>query len=258
MIASHAGYRFGSPEVHAHRRPIARITARDGVVGLILAQHQINDGIRRSDTKTLAESLAVLDRHIEAIGPDHVAIGSDLDGFIKPTIGGVESAADLKPFADALRARHPESADRILRDNALRDHRAAIRSALTPRISRQISPRAWTTRSSTESHSGQRSDGAHAGLVDLHGRDGAGLAAAGAGGGRGREVGGEDLAQLARDRVAVQVRHPNRSVLIVAGSWPSATRSFATDSTNGVGPQTYTRAPGRSTSRSIARSTRRA
>ena len=51
----------------------------------------------------------MLDRHIDAIGPDHVALGSDLDGFIKPTIGGVETAADLKPFADALRARYPES-----------------------------------------------------------------------------------------------------------------------------------------------------
>ena len=120
MIASHAGYRFGAQEYMLTDGIISRIAARDGVVGLILAQHQINDGIRRSDTKTLAESLAVLDRHIDAIGPDHVAIGSDLDGFIKPTIGGVESAADLQPFAEALRARHPESADRILRDNALR------------------------------------------------------------------------------------------------------------------------------------------
>ena len=120
VIASHAGYRFGSQEYMLTDGQIARIAARDGVIGLILAQHQINDGIRRTATKTLAESLAVLDRHIDAIGPDHVAIGSDLDGFIKPTIGGVESAADLKPFADALRARHPESADRILSGNALR------------------------------------------------------------------------------------------------------------------------------------------
>ena len=66
------------------------------MVGLILAQHQLNDGLRRTNTKTLAQTLDVLDRHIEAIGPDHVAIGSDLDGFIKPTIGGVESAADLR------------------------------------------------------------------------------------------------------------------------------------------------------------------
>ena len=46
---------------------IARIAARGGVIGLIFAQHQINDGLRRTDTKTLAESLDVLDRHIDAI-----------------------------------------------------------------------------------------------------------------------------------------------------------------------------------------------
>jgi microsomal dipeptidase-like Zn-dependent dipeptidase len=120
VIASHAGYRFGGQHYNLTDGTIGQIAARGGVVGLIFAQHQINDGIRRTDTKTLAQSLAVLDRHIEAIGPDHVAIGSDLDGFIKPTIGGVESAADLKTFADALRARHPESADRILSENALR------------------------------------------------------------------------------------------------------------------------------------------
>ena len=115
MIASHAGYRFGGQHYNLTDGTIAQIAARDGVVGLIFAQHQINDGLRRTDTKTLNESLDVLDRHIDAIGVEHVALGSDLDGFIRPTIGGVESAADLKPFADALRARRPEDAERILR-----------------------------------------------------------------------------------------------------------------------------------------------
>ncbi len=90
------------------------------MVGLIFAQHQINDGLRRSDTKTLAESLDVLGRHIEAIGPEHVALGSDLDGFIKPTLGGIETAADLAPLAAALRARYPETAEQILDGNARR------------------------------------------------------------------------------------------------------------------------------------------
>jgi microsomal dipeptidase-like Zn-dependent dipeptidase len=120
VIASHAAYRFGRQTYNLTDGLIAQIAARGGVIGLIFAQHQLNDGLRRGETKTLAESLAVLDRHIEAIGPDHVAIGSDLDGFIKPTIGGVETAADLKPFAQALRARHPATAERILSENALR------------------------------------------------------------------------------------------------------------------------------------------
>jgi microsomal dipeptidase-like Zn-dependent dipeptidase len=120
VIASHAAYRFGGQHYNLTDGTIAKIATRGGVVGLIFAQHQLNDGVRSKDTKTLAESLAVLDRHIEAIGPDHVAIGSDLDGFIRPTIGGVETAADLAKFATALRARHPDTADRILTENAMR------------------------------------------------------------------------------------------------------------------------------------------
>jgi microsomal dipeptidase-like Zn-dependent dipeptidase len=120
VIVSHAGYRFGSQKYNVSDGTIARIAARGGVIGLIFAQHQINDGVRRTDTKTLAESLDVLGRHIEAIGPAHVALGSDLDGFIKPTLGGIETAADLAPLAAALRERYPDVADDILEGNALR------------------------------------------------------------------------------------------------------------------------------------------
>lgn len=120
VIASHAGYRFGAQTYNLGERTIERIAARGGVIGLILAQHQLNDGLRRHATKTLRESVEVLARHIDAIGVEHVALGSDLDGFIKPTLGGVESAADLAPLASALRARYPDAADAILRDNALR------------------------------------------------------------------------------------------------------------------------------------------
>jgi len=129
VLASHAGYRFGSQHYNLTDATVRRIAARGGVVGLILAQHQLNDGLRRKDTKTLTETMDVIDRHIAKLGPDHVAIGSDLDGFIKPTMGGVESAADLKPLAELLRARHPEAADRILEGNALRVIRRRFASA---------------------------------------------------------------------------------------------------------------------------------
>jgi microsomal dipeptidase-like Zn-dependent dipeptidase len=129
VIVSHAGYRFGRQKYNLTDGLIARVAARDGVIGLIFAQHQINDGLRRKDTTTLDESLDVLGRHIEAIGPEHVAIGSDLDGFIKPTLGGIESAADLAPFAAALRTRYPETAGAMLEDNALRVIRTRFASA---------------------------------------------------------------------------------------------------------------------------------
>jgi microsomal dipeptidase-like Zn-dependent dipeptidase len=129
VIVSHAGYRFGGQKYNVSDSTIARVAARGGVIGLIFAQHQITDGLRRSDTKTLAESLDVLGRHIDAIGPDHVAIGSDLDGFIKPTLGGIDTAADLAPFAAGLRARYPEAAEQILEGNALRIIRRRLASA---------------------------------------------------------------------------------------------------------------------------------
>jgi microsomal dipeptidase-like Zn-dependent dipeptidase len=120
VIVSHAGYRFGGQKYNVSDSTIARVAGRGGVIGLIFAQHQINDGLRRTDTKTLAQSLDVLGRHIDAIGPDHVALGSDLDGFIKPTLGGIDTAADLAPFAAGLRTRYPDVAEQILEGNARR------------------------------------------------------------------------------------------------------------------------------------------
>jgi len=129
LIVSHAGYRFGRRRYNLSDGTIARVAARGGVIGLIFAQHQLKDGLRRTDTRTLDESLDLLGRHIDAIGPEQVAIGSDLDGFIKPTLGGIESAADLRPFADGLRARYPGRADAMLEGNALRVMRTRFASA---------------------------------------------------------------------------------------------------------------------------------
>jgi microsomal dipeptidase-like Zn-dependent dipeptidase len=125
VIASHVGVRFGAQTYNLSRQTIARIAARGGVIGLIFAQHQANDGVRRSGTRTLAQSLDVVARHVDAIHEvtgsyDHIGIGTDLDGFIKPTLGGVESAADLAAFAAGLRARYPQAADAILDGNARR------------------------------------------------------------------------------------------------------------------------------------------
>ncbi|WP_028063487.1 membrane dipeptidase [Solirubrobacter soli] len=120
VIASHAGYRFGGQQYNVSDHTIVKVTGRGGVIGLIFAQHQMNDGLRRTETKTLVESVAVLARHIDAIGPQHVALGSDLDGFIKPTLGGIENAGDLAALAAALRNRYPTDADAILEGNARR------------------------------------------------------------------------------------------------------------------------------------------
>jgi microsomal dipeptidase-like Zn-dependent dipeptidase len=127
VIASHAGARFADSTQHYQLadETIERIGRRGGVVGLIMAQHQLNDGIRRTPTTTLPETVDVMRRHIDRIsgiaGPGHVGLGTDLDGFIKPTMGGIESAADLGGLRDQLLAHYPQAeVDAVLYGNARR------------------------------------------------------------------------------------------------------------------------------------------
>jgi microsomal dipeptidase-like Zn-dependent dipeptidase len=123
VIASHSGFRFGKQAYMLDRRAIERIARRDGVIGLILARHQLQDG--RSDGDGLEHTVATIRAHVDAIhdvcgSHAHVAIGSDLDGFIKPTMAGIESAEHLALLEDALREAYPEDADAILSGNVLR------------------------------------------------------------------------------------------------------------------------------------------
>jgi microsomal dipeptidase-like Zn-dependent dipeptidase len=137
VLASHAAYGFGDQEYGISEATVERIAARRGVIGLILAQHQLNDGVLppRRRTRTLAQSLDVIDRHVERIraitgSDEHVAIGSDFDGFIKPTMGGLESMADMRALASGLSERHgPEVAARIVSENALELLREGWRGA---------------------------------------------------------------------------------------------------------------------------------
>jgi microsomal dipeptidase-like Zn-dependent dipeptidase len=133
VISSHAGYRFG-PQVYNHDEAAVRaIAARGGVIGLILAQHQLNDGVRKRETKTFEESFDVIVRHVDRLheitgSHEHVAIGSDFDGFIKPTMGGLERSSDLARLPAALTTRYGAAdAERMLSGNVLRVLRTALR-----------------------------------------------------------------------------------------------------------------------------------
>jgi membrane dipeptidase len=125
VISSHAGYRFGRQEYMHDEAQIRQVQQRDGVIGVILAHHQLNDGIRRKNTSTLDETMEVVDKHIAKIAEitgnhRHVAIGTDFDGFIKPTMGGLESMADLSSLEDRLRTTYRADADLIASENVLR------------------------------------------------------------------------------------------------------------------------------------------
>ena len=93
------------------------------MVGLILARHQLQDG--RADGEGIEHTVETVRAHVDKIrevsgSNHHVGIGSDLDGFIKPTMSGVESAEDLAKLEQALRVAYPDDADAILSGNALR------------------------------------------------------------------------------------------------------------------------------------------
>jgi microsomal dipeptidase-like Zn-dependent dipeptidase len=126
VIASHAAFRFGHQEYGVNEDTMRRIVERGGVVGLIFAQHQLNDGVRRSNTKTFEQSFEVICRHLDRMreiagSHRHSAIGSDFDGFIKPTMAGLESMSDMDHLQQELAGRYGlDDAVRICSDNALR------------------------------------------------------------------------------------------------------------------------------------------
>jgi membrane dipeptidase len=127
VVATHAGYRFGEQEYMLSPRTIKRIAERDGVIGLILARHQLNENAGVSNPDDPAETPLLIRRHIDEIRrcvPSHtnahVAFGSDLDGFIKPTVAGIDTVADMKTLEAPLRELYADDADAILGGNAMR------------------------------------------------------------------------------------------------------------------------------------------
>jgi microsomal dipeptidase-like Zn-dependent dipeptidase len=126
VLATHGCFRFGSQEYGLPEECVRRVAEREGVVGLIMAQHQLNDGVRKTRSWRFRQSFEVICAHIDRIGQStgshrHTAIGSDFDGFIKPTVAGLESAGDMKKLERALRERYGDAdGERICSGNALR------------------------------------------------------------------------------------------------------------------------------------------
>jgi membrane dipeptidase len=136
VLASHGAYRFGGDRYNLDEATVERIAARDGVIGLLLAEHQLTDGVRLRRTSGLADSLEVVFRHLDRIreitgSHRHSAVGSDLDGFIKPTLAGLEDAGALGALEPALAERYGDTdAELIASENALRLLRSHWRSSL--------------------------------------------------------------------------------------------------------------------------------
>lgn len=135
VLATHGGFRFGEQDYMLDEQTLWEIRRRDGLVGLIMAQHQIYDGggdgylrshgFRLRKRKRFEESFELLCRHIDMIrcvtgSNRHVAIGSDFDGFIKPTLAGIQDMRDMKRLREALEDEYREDAELICSGNAMR------------------------------------------------------------------------------------------------------------------------------------------
>lgn len=128
VVSTHAGFRFGKQQYMCDEAILLRIKERGGMVGLIMAQHQLNDGLRKPKdyTENLEESLKVIFAHIDRIaeitgGYEQIGLGTDFDGFIKPTMGGLETMGDLVDLERALEKRYgPEATALMTSGNALR------------------------------------------------------------------------------------------------------------------------------------------
>ncbi len=123
VIASHVGIRTAAPHDQAYNltpETLQRIAERDGVVGLILAEHQVGPAADE------VQSREIVRRHLtavhDALGTHaHTAIGSDLDGFIKPTLAGLDRAEDLAKLDTWTREDFgAQDAEAILSGNAER------------------------------------------------------------------------------------------------------------------------------------------
>jgi microsomal dipeptidase-like Zn-dependent dipeptidase len=130
VLATHIGYRFGKQEYMLSEATIRQIERRNGLIGLIMAQYQLNDGLRRRATETWDDTRAVVRRHIDKIasitgGYEHIAIGTDFDGFIKPTLTGLDGMGDLGRLTELLEQEYGDGAALMMSGNALRVLRQA-------------------------------------------------------------------------------------------------------------------------------------
>jgi microsomal dipeptidase-like Zn-dependent dipeptidase len=122
LIATHVGMRDAGPDAQAYNLSevtARRIHERGGLIGLIMAQHQLGQ------TADANASRALINKHLDAIKQacgDHSAsaFGTDLDGFIRPTIEGVQQASDLSVLAQWIVNDQPNDAQAILYGNAQR------------------------------------------------------------------------------------------------------------------------------------------
>ena len=127
VIATHMACRLGTYSYSLPDESIHAVAERGGVLGVINCQHFLRDrhGARAPD-ETAADSLELICAQIDHIAEvtgsfDHAAVGTDLDGYIKPALVGFEHSGKLAELERGLIARYgAERAAKVCSGNALR------------------------------------------------------------------------------------------------------------------------------------------
>lgn len=134
VLASHMACRFGKLTYNLTDDVIREVGRRGGVMGVIACTHYTHDGLRAAGkVKTFEDSMALVYAHIDRIAQvtgshDHAAIGSDLDGWIKPALPGLEHLGRMGYVQDALATKYGSGvAEKISSGNLLRLLRQAWR-----------------------------------------------------------------------------------------------------------------------------------
>jgi membrane dipeptidase len=140
VIASHMACRFdGKAEYNLRDETIREIARRRGVMGVIVCEHWASAGPAKRKLRGFDDSFALVCEHIDRIhqvtgSHDFTAIGSDLDGWIKPALPGLEHLGRMRQLQDGLAARYgADVAAKIAGGNALDLLRRAWRGS--PRVS---------------------------------------------------------------------------------------------------------------------------
>jgi microsomal dipeptidase-like Zn-dependent dipeptidase len=123
VFSTHAACALNTDdEYNITRDQIMAVQKRGGVIGLIACEHWMSLGRRKP--RNFDESMGLLFEHIQKIRDetgtfDNIAIGSDMDGFIRPSLKGFDSPAVYRDVAARLASKFGQpAADAICYQNA--------------------------------------------------------------------------------------------------------------------------------------------
>lgn len=96
-----------------------KIRETGGVIGVIAFKHWLHDPTKPREKQDLRIMLRAIEHVRRVAGDDHVAIGSDLDGFIHP-VDGLKRLRNFTALRRAILDSYPGLAEKILWRNTYR------------------------------------------------------------------------------------------------------------------------------------------